>query len=470
MSWGMLDFNLIPGGMISGLNEQEIRDMIDSYLPSGPTSQNSPNGITFFDEDNYLSQELIDEMNELESSQKPKSSQDQMKCHAKKLKDFLKSHNLETDIETMKPEKLAMYLRYFYSSLKKKDGKLYTPASLICFRAGIQRYLTSAPVNRVIDIIDNPIFKSANNMLITMVGRYQDSGYAKSKQETHFPEINNGDLNKLGLYFSRQSPITLQSEVFYSLLYYFGFRGREAIRSFSRSSYVIKEGNEETNFKRFVSLSSATKEKTVKPSLNSHESSYMKDSIMMEDCNPAQCPVKAFEMYLALLPTECDFLFPKCNPNWETDGKWYLRVPVGKTKLGTFMKDLSSRAELSRKYTNHCIRPTVINQLKRKGFSKKQISRVTGHKNSQSLKRYMQDLNRWEDKCAMSSSLTSSLTTSQAVNSFETNDNSDSTLCVINDQGSQQQIINTETRNGSQWLVNPSFLNCSFQNCTFNMK
>ena len=100
----------------------------------------------------------------------------------------------------MEPEKFAMYLRYFYSTLTKKDGKLCPPASLIRIRAVMQRYLTSAPVNRVIDIIDNPIFKSANNMLIAMVGRYQDSRYTKSKLDIQYPEINKGDLNKLRLY------------------------------------------------------------------------------------------------------------------------------------------------------------------------------------------------------------------------------------------------------------------------------
>ena len=43
-------------------------------------------------------------MNELESDQRPKSLNDQMKSHARKLKDFLKSENFDTYIETMKDE------------------------------------------------------------------------------------------------------------------------------------------------------------------------------------------------------------------------------------------------------------------------------------------------------------------------------------------------------------------------------
>ena len=42
-----------------------------------------------------------------------------------------------------------------------------------------------------------------------------------------YPEIEQSDMKKLNEYFNRSDPVRLQDEVFFSLCYFFGFRGRE---------------------------------------------------------------------------------------------------------------------------------------------------------------------------------------------------------------------------------------------------
>jgi len=60
-------------------------------------------------------------------------------------------------------------------------------------RAGIQRYLTSAPVNRVGDNIGGLEFAAANRMLKITAAKYlNDGGKAKS-----YPLIERGDMKKL---------------------------------------------------------------------------------------------------------------------------------------------------------------------------------------------------------------------------------------------------------------------------------
>ena len=86
----------------------------------------------------------------------------------------------------MQPERLAKFLRYWNSN----DGSYYSPVSIICFRASMKRYFNSASVNWIIDIINDPVFKMANNMLATMIGKYQDLRMAKSKAESQYQEIN----------------------------------------------------------------------------------------------------------------------------------------------------------------------------------------------------------------------------------------------------------------------------------------
>ena len=49
---------------------------------------------------------------------------------------------------------------------------------------------------------------------------------------------------------------------------------------------------------------------------------------------------------------------------------------------------LSVRAKLSMRYTNHCVRATVVTDLKDAGFSNHEVWAVTGHKNEISVQSY----------------------------------------------------------------------------------
>ena len=105
-----------------------------------------------------------------------------------------------------------------------------SPATLVCIRAGIQRYLGGAPVNRPMDIIRDTQFRSANNMLKVVGTLYlRNGGRTRS-----YRSIQDADLQKLSRYFDRSGPQRLQEEVAYNILYYYGERGREAFQQLDR--------------------------------------------------------------------------------------------------------------------------------------------------------------------------------------------------------------------------------------------
>ena len=52
------------------------------------------------------------------------------------------------------------------------------------------------------------------------------------------------------------------------------------------------------------------------------------------------------------------------------------------------MKKLSETAGLSKGYTNHCIRATVISNLDNAGFEARHIRAVSGHKSDETIKAY----------------------------------------------------------------------------------
>ena len=105
--------------------------------------------------------------------------------------------------------------------------------------------------------------------------------------------------------------------------------------------------------------------------------------------NPSICPVFSLDFYLSKLNKWCDSLvqpplqFPKENVR-------YAAQPVVKNKLAGMMGRISSDANLSKMYTNHCIRATIATGLKRKGLYLLSIMSVTGHRNAKSLDSYIQ--------------------------------------------------------------------------------
>lgn len=99
-------------------------------------------------------------------------------------------------------------------------------------------------------------------------------------------------------------------------------------------------------------------------------------------------------------------LFPKPSKLKSKKMKtWYTKnQKVGKNTIDTLMSDLSGTFKLSRRYTNHCIRVTMVTVLKEKGFSNSDICKYTGHKDPKSVDRYSRK-RRDEDFHDMSTAL-----------------------------------------------------------------
>ena len=82
--------------------------------------------------------------------------------------------------------------------MKKVDGKALTPSSLVGIRAALNRYLTSAPYYRQINIVGGREFGIANKMFDTKCKLYYK---ANNKKPKHKPVIEMEDMQKVGQYF-----------------------------------------------------------------------------------------------------------------------------------------------------------------------------------------------------------------------------------------------------------------------------
>ena len=314
------------------------------------------------------------------------------------------TQKLSTNLQKIPKHHLNNYLRYFYSDLKTVDGKFYSPPSLVCFRAALHRYFQT--IRDDVNIITDSTFDFSNRMLKAMVKKYKESN--QPKEEEAYPVIEAADMLRLYHYFDRSSPAKLQEEVMFNFLYYFLLRGRETLPHFNKDSFIIET---DSNGKKYVRIQCELLSKNAKASLIQKEYESIQNARMYENDDQVNCPVHALELYFTKLPNSCLFPKPFKNKRFAPSNlSWYCGSKViGKHTIGNLLKNLSTAAGLSKRYTNHCVRVTAISILKENGKTNEEIAQYSGHKNPQSVQRYCRK-RRENEKCDVSNILSAGMT------------------------------------------------------------
>jgi len=387
----LLNLENIPGRMISGLDgemldwvtqESNYREVIE--LSHSFSRDIHENEISIYNEFPEVDESVLRELDKIESDGIPKSTARQTLDSVKKFRTFLQQKGLCVQFEKVPCKILNDYLRLFYSELKRKDGLSYSPSSLIGIRAGLHRHLKSPDVNSEMNIISDDSFYRANNMLKRMVGKYlMESGNQERKQ---FESIEREDLLKIKNYFDRSTSVILQEEAWFGIHFHFGLRGREMYRKLCTDSLVL---DTDSTGKRYFRISHDFLSKNVKESLKKSEYENLKKARLYEE-NDEKCLFKGLYLYLKkLTESGCkNELFPLPMKNFGV--KWYCEKRVlGKNTFANMMSRISKNAQTSKNYTNHCIRVSDVTLLHEGGHSTEEIQVVTGHKNANSVSRYV---------------------------------------------------------------------------------
>ena len=80
-------------------------------------------------------------------------------------------------------------------------------------------------------------------------------------------------------------------------------------------------------------------------------------------------PVAAFEFYLSKTHPDCKALFQTPNKattkniNFASTRHWYRNEPMEKNTISKMMERIAIKAELSERYTNHCIRASTVSHF-----------------------------------------------------------------------------------------------------------
>ena len=311
------------------------------------------------------------------------------------------SRNMSGNFEELPVEDLSAQLRHFYGEVRKIDGTPYSKNALAGLRSALHRHITGPPWHRKLNIMHDAEFKAANNVLMGVLKQQKRTGQDKTKS---FKAITPTDMQKLmeSNVFGDESPQSLQDLVWFSIQFYLCRRGFEGSRELRKDSFVFQEGDE--NNPDFCSL-------------KYHESSKNHPGGFQDTNDPQRrlhatggplCPVAALKLYISKLNEDCQSFYQRPNPKYSESGCWYLPVPLGIRKIQNMMSRLSQNAELSSKYTNHCVRAACVTTLMNSGYDPITVTRLSGHRNVASVMSYCRDATDDAKRC-MGESLTSAL-------------------------------------------------------------
>ncbi len=247
-----VDLAAIKGGCISGLESGEIDFLMDISNPNNPVDQltgfnslqdkewnnlmetlnfdstaNTSNPTDLSDDAQFL---IECELN----SAKNKATTAQTTQYVEKFRKFLSGENLPSKFEDIPDRYLVKYLQFWLVSSRRLDGKRFAPSTYTCMRAAIHRHLLESR-NR--SILGNPEYAILDKTVKACI-----AAHLREPRETRhqYDAIEPEDMEKLGEYFNRSTPSRLLWEVFFLIIYHFGFRGREWLRNLTKKSIIIK--------------------------------------------------------------------------------------------------------------------------------------------------------------------------------------------------------------------------------------
>ena len=293
---------------------------------------------------------------------------------------------MDQNFEDLTVDELADLLRKFYGTVLSKQGKEYSKSGMINLRSGLNRYLQSVPFKKTYDLMNDQVFLQANKVFSGCLRDNKERGLDTSQPRQ---PIEQSDLEKLFRDYFRpgienNNTEVLLHKVFFDIIYFTGRRGKEGLSELCKNSFQIKTGSDGKEFIE-ITFNEKTKKNQgdgMSAGLNALHNDHQ---IITEQPGNDLCSVKSFKKCISLLHPDITAFFQYPNKS----KKSFTRECVGKNSLGTMMKTIPKQANLSKTYTNHSIRKTTATAMYRSGFSLKEISHVTKHKNLDSLKHYI---------------------------------------------------------------------------------
>lgn len=275
-----------------------------------------------------------------------------MICMFFSLVDWLKTKHLKSDIESMTAQDLNFMLERFYAEARTKDGRVYTRSTLMGIRSSINRYLNACGHN--VSILKDSVFSSSNVLLERL---YQNE--KKRDKGTKKIPISDEDvitMMRSGV-FSLANPHTVLRKVWFDLILHFGLKGKEAIRTLTKDSFLLEK---DENGREFYRLHFEKEMMKIETFSEMHDWYWF--SRMYEIPDDENCPVRSMSLYISKLNAGSVDFFQRPVEKIYNNHVWY-QGAMGHNSILRMMTEISEAACLSRIYTNICLKATIEGML-----------------------------------------------------------------------------------------------------------
>ena len=319
--------------------------------------------------------------------------------HQKLFEQFLVSQNEVRQIHNIPPSDLDKYISKFLLSVRQKNGQEYEPVTLRSMLSSFERYLKRH--NYGTSLISGYEFDTSRKVLKSKQKDLKKQGLGNKPKAAD--AISDGDIDLL--YECKQLGINTPESVLNTLWLnntkHFGMRGGAAEHRALCWGDIQLCFDSEMNAEYLEYSERQTKTRTGVDVRDTRKSKPR----MYATAVPGRCPIECYKFYADRRPA--DF----CNPDHpfylaivtnkrepQLNEQWFLRLPVGRNKLNTIMKEMAKKADLPdrefKRFTNTSVRKHLCQKLLENNIPDSQAIHITGHKNPQSLNNYRQLTNK----------------------------------------------------------------------------
>ncbi|XP_048763272.2 uncharacterized protein LOC125671541 isoform X2 [Ostrea edulis] len=313
------------------------------------------------------------EINDLVKNRKNKNTRRSTDWVSRTWQEWVKSRGNVPDLLQMSIMELNHYLSCFVIECRRKDKSEYPPNTLYQMCCGLLRYMRDHEVidKNFMDLNDHR-FAGFHKTLDARMKDLTSRGLGVQKQQsdpiTADDEENLWTCNQLGVATSQ----SLFNTVFYYNCKIFGLKGLDEHRKLecnqfrlskdSGGSYIEFQGRSRKNYQGGI------KQRKIEAKSLKHYTDPGKDRSLFD----------IYDLYLSLIGNEGPFY------KRPLDGTVlrFSEQPLGLNKLSTIIKDMTEKAGMQGRYTNHSAIRSCATTLFQSGVDQQSIMARTGHQSN----------------------------------------------------------------------------------------
>lgn len=285
---------------------------------------------------------------------------------------------------------LDSQLHDFLLSVRKETGEQYAIGGFEGVFYSLARYIFE---EYSFDLLLDPVFVKTKIARKTVRGILKKSG----KGYVHHTDVIIGsDLEKIAN-LDISTPQNLQLKAWFLIQFHLALRGRENSHEITKDDIIIST----ENYVKYIEL------RDMMTKNHRGETSEKSNNAKMFSTSASNCPVQCVEQYLSKLHPDNKYIWQRPKRNYQQSCvPWYDNQKIGINKIGTFMKTMCEVAGLSKIYSNHSPRATCITILGTT-YQDTDVASHSGHKSLSAMSIYKRTSD--ETRKDMSHTLTSTM-------------------------------------------------------------